>query len=149
MAIAVPDDLRSFLRSRKQLEYDTTACEPGQITLLPLSKLKVGQVWVNTRPKKRPQGDPHAGKEGHYPIPSVNLVADAEGYDPEYILLWLPEEGLYGTWDCDHAELRVFPEVTWTDIVADPLPYISAQWEGMGVPFIPYPKYPYHPGHPF
>ena len=151
MPVAVSDDLRTFLRGRKQLEYDANECKPGQIKLLPFSKLKVGGVWMNTRPKKKPQGDPHAGEDGHYAIPAVNLVAVAEDYDPEYILLWLPGEGLYGTWDGDHAELLVFPGITWTDIAADPLPYIAAQWDGPepGVPFVPYPKYPYRPGHPY
>ena len=104
-----------------------------------------------TRPAKDPQGDPHAGESGYYAIPAVNLVADAEGYEPEYILLWLPNEQAYGTWDTDHAELLVFPDVSWTDIAADPLPFVAAQWDGPepGVPFVPYPKYPYKPGRPF
>jgi hypothetical protein len=151
MAADVPDDLRAFLRARKQLRYDGTECEPGKIKLLPLSKLAVGAVWINARPAKDPQGDPHAGEDGHYSIPAVNLVAEAEDYTPDFILLWLPGESQYGTWDDDHAELLVFPRVTWADIVADPLPYVGAQWNGgdPGVPFVPYPKYPYRPGRPY
>ena len=151
MAADVPDDLRAFLRGRKRLRYDAAECEPGRITLLPLSKLAVGMVWVNARPADDPRGDPHAGGDGHYAIPAVNLVATAEDYDPEYILLWLPGEGLYGTWDNDHAELWVFPGATWADIAADPATYVSAQWDGpdQAVPFVPYPKYPYRPGRPF
>ncbi|WP_020472845.1 hypothetical protein [Zavarzinella formosa] len=151
MAVAVPEDLQAFLRNRKKLKYDTSECEPGQIKLLPLSKLKVGMVWINTCPKKKPQGDPHAGEDGHYAIPAVDLVADAEGYDPQFILLWLPTEEQYGTWDSDHAELFVFPGVTWTDIAADPLPYVNAQWDGPdeSTRVTPYPKYPYRPGRPY
>ncbi|MEI7686115.1 MAG: hypothetical protein WCL32_13910 [Planctomycetota bacterium] len=151
MALVIPDDLQAFLRGRKQLKYDASECEPGQIKLLSLSKLAESEIWINARPAKDPQGDPHAGEEGYYGIPAVNLVADAEGYEPEYILLWLPGEQMYGTWDTDHAELFVFPDVTWANIVADPLPYVAAQWEGgdPGVPFVPYPKYPYREGRPF
>jgi hypothetical protein len=151
MAVSVPDDLQEFLRGRKRLRYDSGACEPGQIELLPLSKLEIDSIWINARPTADPKGDPHAGEDGYYDIPAINLVAEAEGYDPEFILLWLPDEGMYGTWDNDHAELFVFPKVTWTDIVADPLPYVAAQWEGgdPGVPFVPYPKYPFHDGRPF
>jgi hypothetical protein len=152
MPVAIPDDLREFLRKKKQLEYDASECEPGQIKLLPLSKLKLGEVWINAEAKKKKRGgDPHAGEEGYYAIPAVNLVAEAEEYEPDFILLWLPEEELYGTWDCDHWELLVFPDVTWTDIAEDPLPYVAAQWDGPdpGVPLVPYPKYPYHPGRPF
>jgi hypothetical protein len=144
--VDIPDDLRAFLTARKRLKYDADECEAGRIKLLPANKLAIGEVWVNARGKD----DPHAGGDGHYAIPAVNLVADAEDHDPEFILLWLPGEGLYGTWDSDHAELLVFPGVTWADIAADPLPYIAAQWDGPepGVPFAPYPKYPYRAGRP-
>jgi hypothetical protein len=151
MSVEVPDDLRAFLSARKRLKYDADECEPGRIKLLPISKLATGQVWINARPADDPRGDPYAGEDGHYAVPAINLVAEAEGYDPEYILLWLPGEGLYGTWDSDHAELLVFPGVTWSDIVDDPLPFIAAQWDGPepGVPFVPYPKYSYRPGRPY
>lgn len=150
MAVEIPDDLRAFLSARKRLKYDADECEPGRIKLLPVSKLTVGWVWVNARPADDPQGDPHAGENGYYAIPAVNLVAEAEEYEPEYILLWLPEEGQYGTWDSDHAELLIFPGATWSDIAADPLPYVAAQWDGPepGALFVPYPKHPYHPGRP-
>jgi hypothetical protein len=151
MAVNVPDDLNAFLRARKHLQYDVSKCEPREIKLLPLSKLVVDAVWINARPEKDPQGDPHAGEDGHYSIPAVNLVADAEGYVPDFILLWLPEEGIYGTWDSDHAELFVFANIIWSDIAADPLPFINSMWSGCGpgVPFVPYPKYPYRPDRPF
>ena len=151
MAVTIPDDLRAFLRGRKQLQYDASECEPGQIKLLPLSKLKLGEVWINASDKKKRGGDPHAGEDGHYAIPAVNLIAEAEEYEPDFILLWLPGEESYGTWDCDHAELLVFPGVTWDDIAADPLPYVASQWDGLesAVPLLPYPKYPYRPGRPY
>ena len=151
MAVDLPDDLRAFLSARKRLRYAADECEPGRIRLLPVGKLAVGEVWVNARPADDPQGDPLARGEGHYAIPAVNLVAAAEDHDPEYILLWLPGEGVYGTWDSDHGELLVFPGVTWSDIAADPLPYSAAQWDGPepGVPFVPYPRYPYRTGRPY
>lgn len=150
MPVKIPEDLRAFLRAKKQLEYDADECEPGQIKLLPLSKLKLGKIWINAKSKKKPQGDPHAGEDGHYPIPAINLVADAVDYEPDFILLWLPNEELFGSWDCDHGELWVFPDTTWSEIVADPAPFISTQWDGSETAelFVPYPHYPFCAGRP-
>ena len=151
MGVAVPDDLMEFLRVGQQLEYDAEDAPTGRITLHALGELSVGLVWINARPMRNPQGDPHAGEGGHYAIPAVNLVARTEEYSTgEYMLLWLPEEEQYGTWDCDHAELMSFPGVTWTDIAADPLEYIMAACDMSepGVPVVPYAKYPYRSGSP-
>ena len=127
MAVDIPDDLRAFLRAGQRLQYDASSCEPGQIELLPLDQLALGHVCVGTRPAGD-DWDPHAGEAGYYYLPAVNLVAAAEGYDPAYILLWLPGEGQYAAWDSEHCELFVFPDVSWADIAADPRPYIEAQW---------------------
>ncbi|MCE9562166.1 MAG: hypothetical protein K8U57_08945 [Planctomycetes bacterium] len=139
MAVILPDDLQAFLHRRERLRYDTSFCEPGQIELLPLDRITLGEVWIEPRWKSDPQGDPHAGEKGYYFFPAVNLVSEAEGYKPEFILLWLPNEQLYGTWDDEHYKLFVFPGVTWADIAADPRPYLVAQWEGPepGVEFVP------------
>jgi hypothetical protein len=145
MTVVVPDDLKAFLSAGKQLQYDPRGCEPGLIKLLPLDKLVLGEVRVAALAAAAEQGDPHAWQRGYYVIPAVNLVAEADGYDPEFILLWLPEDDAYGTWDNEHYELLVFPGVTWSEIAANPLPYIGAQWDGPepGIPFAPHPKYPF------
>lgn len=46
---------------------------------------------------------------------------------------------MYATWDNEHYKLFVFPNMTWSGIVADPRPYIEAQWEGPdpGTEFVP------------
>ena len=152
MGVAMPDDLLEFLRNGRQLDYDAEDAPTGRVTLRLVGELSVGLVWINARPTHDPQGDPHAGEGGHYVIPAVNLVAMTEEYDTgEYMLLWLPEERQYGTWDCDHAVLLSFPGVTWTDIAADPVEYIMAACDMSepGVAVVPYAKYPYRSGRPF
>ncbi|WP_415901028.1 hypothetical protein [Neptuniibacter sp. QD48_11] len=113
----IEKDLKDFLRQGLQLEYDHTKAEAGFIGLHSLEELSEGVVWVC----------PEAN-EGYYEVPAVSLSSTCEAYDPEFLLLWLPKEKLYGAWDCDHWSLTVFPGAVWTDIIADPVKYLNAQW---------------------
>lgn len=147
-AFNLPQDAVEFLRAGRQLEYDYSRIEAGQVKLKQLNALSQGEVWIGTDIK----GDPHAGEEGYYAIPAVSLTGECEAYDPEFILLWLPREKLFGTWDNDHWVLNVFRDAVWADIVASPAPYINAQWDArdeLGSIFIPWPDYEFKSGRPF
>ena len=148
MSFNLPASAVEFLRAGKQLEYDESQCEAGRVGLKRLDQLRGGEVWIGTES----ESDPHHGERGYYAIPAVSLSAECAAYSPEFILLWLPEERLFGTWDCDHWGLTVFPNSTWENIVADPLPYLNSQWYpgvGGGVVFRPWPKYEFRAGRPF
>lgn len=148
----LPKELRDFLQSGKQLDYDQSKCEPGKITLKKLKDLKADEVWIDSEESPIAEKDPNKGKEGYYTVPAVSLIEDCEGYEPDFILLWLPNENLFGTWDCDHLDLKIFLKATWNDIVKNPLPYINAQWEAdsnISRYFVPYPKYEFKLGKPF
>jgi hypothetical protein len=94
-------------------------------------------------------------------VPAVNLVATCEHHDPHGILIWIPEEHMFGTWDCDHHVLQVLVArhvrgdsaymegATWSDIAADPARYLNAQWRMDATTskvLVPWPKYPWHSG---
>lgn len=148
MNLKLPDATVQFLSRNGQFNYDVSACEPGEVGLKCLEDLTVGEVWVNTDGA----GDPNSGAEGYYSIPAVSLTGKCESYDPEFILLWLPNEKLFGTWDCDHAVLTVFPDANWAQIVANPAVYLNAQWDSdpsVGVPLEPWHSYELKPGRPF
>jgi hypothetical protein len=150
-SLRLSEDLRDFLAADRQLQYDASNCEAGRVTLLPLEKLRVGKYL--TRPTANGQvawlgDDPHQ-EEGYYSVPAVNLVADCDGYYPEGILIWLPEEGLFGTWQSDFLSISVFPGMSWSDIVADPVRFIN---RAMGIgehemmeELKPWPKHPFGP----
>ena len=121
----LPDDLKNFLHLRNKLEYKDSDCIPGRIVLKSLANLELSEVWVEPLQKN----DPHYGETGYYVVPAISLVHECEGYDPEFILLWLPNDGFFGTWDSDHWILKVFPGVNWQNIVNNPIPFINAQWE--------------------
>lgn len=144
----LPEDAAEFLRAGRQLEYDYASSEAGEVKLKRFDELVLGEVWVGTDMS----GDPLAKERGYYAIPAVSLTAECSGYDPDFILLWLPREKLFGTWDCDHWVLTIFRGVSWADIVASPVTYIDAQWDArcqVGEQFRPWPKYQFKLGWPF
>ncbi len=62
-------------------------------------------------------------------IPAISLTDESDIFDPEFILMWLPNEQCYGTWDGDHQTVTLFPNTTWADIAKDPAPFLGAQWD--------------------
>jgi hypothetical protein len=83
---ALPHDLAEFLRSGRQLEYDSAKCEPGLVTLRDIASLEVIEIYVDSEetpfePCAPPEEDdiyeynpdewdPHCA-EGYYAIPVV------------------------------------------------------------------------------
>jgi hypothetical protein len=142
------DETIEFLRAGQQFQYDHSRIEAGEVKLKRLDQLKMGEIWIGTDM----EGDPHADENGYYAISSVSLTGECKSYNPEFILLWLPCEQLFGTWDCDHWALKVFRGATWSDIVANPAGYLNAQWDytdKLGTPFVPWPSYEFKTGRPF
>jgi len=144
----LPDEAVEFLRARRQFEYDHHRIEVGGVKLNGLDELKMGEVWIGTELAD----DPHAGENGYYAIPAMSLIGECKNYNPEFILLWLPNERLFGTWDCDHWVLKVFRGAGWSDIAANPATYLNAQWDiddKLGSEFVPWPRYAFKAGRPF
>ena len=150
----LPPDLEAFLNEGRQLEYDVDACEAGQIVLLPRKDLKVRlfPTDVDNGPIDN-SNDPHFRELGCYLVPAVSLLAECDGFDPDGLLLWLPEERCYGTWDSSHTLLEAFShDVSWSDIANDPISFINSFWDdervGELAPLIPWPKYQYDSTQP-
>jgi hypothetical protein len=131
--LTLPEDLRRFLGARRQLDYDASACEAGLVTLQALADLKWRYFPFDPQGTELETKDPRRGQGGCYLIKAFSLVkACSPDYEPDGLLLWIPEEERYGVWDPDHAFLGVFgPEVTWDVITKAPARYINAQWKGM------------------
>jgi hypothetical protein len=151
----LPQDLAEFLRAVKQLHYDPNTCEAGAIKLLGIDQIKVELFPMYIDDEKMAASDPHYGENGYYLVEGVNLVAECTAYDPVGLLLWLPLERCYATWDMDHWYIGVFSqEMTWWQLVQNPAQYINAQWVGAfedSAPanaLVPWPKYRYSPQMP-
>jgi hypothetical protein len=120
----LPEKTVECLRLRAPLEYDADKCEPGEVGLHRLEDLRLGEVKI----EPDLEGDPHLNQDGAYFVPAVSLSATCQAYNPLYILLWLPNELRFGTWDCDHGVLIIFDDASWEDILIDPAKYLGAQW---------------------
>jgi hypothetical protein len=143
-----PEDFLNFLKSGRQLEYGPEECEPGRVTLLPLKKIAPNVVYVDSFDAPFAINDPHAGEDGCYIVPVYNLVAECENYDPDGILIWLPDQKVFGSWDSENWDVLVFPNATWSDIAANPVKYLNAMWEPEAVYcryLQPFPNYPFQP----
>ena len=151
--LKLPTDYIEFMESKGVLEYAHEEIEPGLVGLTPMPNLELGEVWVNSDGSPNASDDPHAGDDGYYSVPAVSLTNKCDSYDPEFILLWMPHEECFGTWDCDHWDLFVFDNTSWLDIVENPAKYIEAQWadidRDIGSHFKPYPKYKFKTGRPY
>jgi hypothetical protein len=149
----LPVDLADFLKSGLQLEYEADACEVGGIRLLGFDQLRLKRFPTDIDNSQLGNvGDPHQGEYGCYLVPAVNLVAHCDEFDPDGLLLWLPNENCYGTWDSSHTLIEAFsPKISWSDIASNPIPYLNSfrHDEDVGFgglrPLIPWPQYEYDP----
>ena len=136
----VPPDFAAFRSAGKELDYDGSSCEAGQVKLYALEDLAVIALPVDSDDNHPDASlDPHAGEPGAYAVTAIDLVSVCDpAYEPVGILVYLPTLGVFGTCDCDHWDLRVFPGVAWDQIAADPSTYVDAQWKGEGVLLAPW-----------
>ncbi len=132
MAYSLPIDLIHFLRDGRQLEYDVSKCEAGQIRLKALGELAPAIIDVYPNCPTLDY-DPYGGLfyakiEGRYQAKVFDLVARCDRYGEVGMLCWFSALSRYGCIDVEHGSVWMFPDATWTDIVANPQPYLDAQW---------------------
>jgi hypothetical protein len=146
---SIPDDLAAFLRGRNRT---LEAGHYGTVNLVPLRKLQVEKLEVTPNMAPFARQDPHRHDGGFYAVPAVNLVRGdpRPSVDfPAWLFLWLPNEQRYGSFDLDHGDIIMFaPEIRWSDIAADPEPFVLASEGGGSGPvpieyLQPWPQYPY------
>jgi tetratricopeptide (TPR) repeat protein len=100
----------------------------GHFTLGPVSELTLIAIKVGHQAKKNifnadvsggasyPNGPatPHDHLRGEYWTPAISLIGGAQyGEAIKGELIWLPRMRVFGTWDSNHLELYVFPDVSW------------------------------------
>lgn len=124
----LPEETVAFLDENQAFQYTSSMVECGAIALQSLGRLALRDFWVNGDGRDWAD-DPHDSSTGYYSVPAVDLVHEAEGFDPDGILAWIPKIRSFGTWDCDHWDLIVFTGTSWGEIVADPAQFLNAQWD--------------------
>jgi hypothetical protein len=144
----LPDELVTFLRSNSPATLEAAHYET--VTLIPVEELRIETLEVTPNLAPFARDHPHVDDYGHYAVPAINLVrggrSDRNSF-PAWLFLWLPDEWRYGSYDLDHGDLMVYaPEVTWSQIAADPEPFVHASDGGRDGPVTieylqPWPRY--------
>ena len=126
--LGLPADLIAFLQRGRQLEFDHRETQIGLVRLKPLDHLRFDELTVTAEGTPMNRKDPHCGEDGCYILRVVDLIGESDSYSPEGLLAWFCDYRVYGSWDCDHHTAIAFPTASWSDIVADPVKYLDAQW---------------------
>ena len=141
----LPNDLLAFLRVSRQLNYDSQKSEIGRITLK--SDVDLSTSTITTFPNCQSIiEDPYSDLDGLYQIDVYDLVAESEHYDTEGLLCWIVAVKRFGCVDPEHGDVLTFPDVTWTMLAKDPLPYLDAQWgddDGVAQRVLPWLHFPF------
>ncbi|MEX0725377.1 MAG: hypothetical protein WEB58_22395 [Planctomycetaceae bacterium] len=150
-SLDLPDDLSSFLKDRRQVDYDPKKCEAGVISFHPLDQLRLQYfpVFSQNLDGDTAPDDPHADELGCYLVQGVSLIASCDDYEPIGLLNWMPIEKQYGIWDASHNGLVLLgSDVTWTQIARDLPRYINAGWNLKGsaptTAIRPWEKHPFN-----
>lgn len=117
----LPKEFVNFLKAGKQLSYDPDLCECGKVKLKDYSDLTIGYIYFDNTKN---------GNKSHFAVPAISLLETCEFYNPDFILLWLPNEKMFGTWDEDHWEMKVFENINWSEIIKEPIKFLNTQWDG-------------------
>src|SRR5262249_45098862 len=146
----LPEDLVAFLQTGSPATMEAGHYE--RVTLIPVEDLRVETLEVTPNLAPFACNHPHVDEYGYYAVPAVNLVRGgpkrADSF-PAWVFLWLPNDRRYGSYDVDHGDLMVYcPEVSWSQIAADPAPFVLASdGEHYGPVaieyFRPWPRYPF------
>jgi len=125
--IPIPGDLRDYLSvsSNRTLTFDDG--EIRKVTLFAPEKLQLCTFDVDTY-QFHLDGEFEQDPEKLYKFEGVDLVQSCEGYSPNGVLIWFPALQAYGSWDCDHHTILLYPDVTWTQIMMKPVLYFNGQW---------------------
>jgi len=148
----LPEELILFLKKKRSLKYDPDECECGETELKQLEELELSEFYIDFDSNNIQPDDPHQGEEGYYVVKGVDLISECDGFDPEGILIWLPDYQMFGAWDSDHYNLTLFNDTDWEEIVEDPVQYLNAQWDPtLAVEMLldPWEKCEFKKGRPF
>ena len=142
---ALPSDLVAFLRGDRSLNCDLSDCEIGAFTFHPLDAVTEIELLLSTQGDEWIADDPYGGN-GHYVVLAHDLLASSEDYDPLGLFVYVQQLSAYGSFDCDHESLIIYPDLTFTDFLTAPVRYINAAWgpdPEIAIPVNPIGEFPH------
>jgi hypothetical protein len=126
--LGLPQELVDFFKAGRQLDFDPTGTEIGPIRLKPFDHLRIDWFPVNTDDTPEHENDPHRFDEGAYQLRIVDLVGEDEVHGPDGLLAWFCDYHAFGCCNHQNGVAMIFPNTTWSDIVADPAKHLDAPW---------------------
>ena len=141
----LPSDLVEFLAGDRQLNYDPSDCEIGKFAFHSLGDVRSIQLRLSVQGDEWIDDDPHGGN-GHYVVDAYDLIRSSDDYDPVGLFVWIPQLSAFGSFDCDHESLVMYPGLAWPQFAADPVRYINAAWgpdPDLAVPVNPIGRFPH------
>ena len=132
-AMSIPKDLHDFLSKPSNRKLALSGGEISEVTFFAPEELNLRTFTVDSFDlylNGPLETDPQEQRE----YEGYSLIQECSGYSPEGVLTWFPGLDAYGSWDCDHLRIIIYPGVSWTDIVPDPTWFINGQWYPDRVP---------------
>ena len=142
----LPADFLNFLSGDRLLDFSEKYCHLGKITWNNKEVLQRETFLFQSYGSDLEKIDPQGTDGGFYLVPAISLIAETSNYPPHFLFSWLPTENCFASGDEEHGHLWIFPNVSWQEITANPIPYLEAQWDGsdgVGQLLCPWPKYPH------
>lgn len=102
--------------------------EVEQATFFGIDELSIQHFELDTEEYYLNFEEPGNDPKLKYDIPGIDLIKSIEAYSPVGVLVWFPEFGEYGSWDCDHSIVWMMPDLTWELLLKDPGKFINVQW---------------------
>ena len=125
----IPSEVISFLDLVKTLELNFDDSEIGEVKFKSVNQLQTSLVTLFPGSQDIDLDDPYQKFDGLYEVEVIDLIEDAEDYDPSGLFCWIPKLGTFATVDDDHGNVLPFYEFILEDFAQRPFHYLDAGWE--------------------
>jgi hypothetical protein len=129
----IPEGLVQFLEKYSQKRIECNPSIKGKVeiewfTTYPPKALKISSFKIDTYEYHLNHDEPGEDPELKYEITGIDLISSCDDYYPEGILIYFPQFSEFGSWDCDHGIITMYPDAQWEKIRANLFNYVNGQW---------------------
>jgi hypothetical protein len=129
----IPTALREFLAANegKRFEFDSTKnpeMEVHSVEFFSPDSLLLTSFEIDTYDYHLNHGEPGEDPELRYEFEGIDLIQGCNDYEPDGILVYFPLLKEFGSWDCDHRIINLYPGAAWDDIEKSLHSFVNAQW---------------------
>lgn len=125
--MSIPQDLLDFLGIPGNRQVILTEGEVRHIELFPPDELSIQKFIVDGSElfmNGLVSSDPEETRE----YEGYSLVKRCNDYSPDGVLVWFPSFNAFGTADCEHERILLYPGISWSHICKEPTWFYNGQW---------------------